>query len=93
MKALSQEEIQRKLASLEGWAFTTQGLHKRYEMADFMSAMQLVNRVADLAEAANHHPDIFISYNKVAFTLTTHDAGGITEKDFVLASQIEAVAP
>jgi 4a-hydroxytetrahydrobiopterin dehydratase len=93
MKALSQEEIQRKLTSLEGWGLTPQGLQKRYEMADFLSAMQLVNRVADLAEAANHHPDIFISFNKVSFTLITHDAGGITEKDFSLASQIEAVAP
>jgi 4a-hydroxytetrahydrobiopterin dehydratase len=55
--------------------------------------MNLVNRVADLAEEANHHPDILISYNQVTFTLTTHDAGGITEKDFDLAQRIETIAP
>jgi 4a-hydroxytetrahydrobiopterin dehydratase len=62
-------------------------------MGNFLSAMNLVNRTADLAEQAQHHPDIFISYDKVTFTLTTHDAGGITQKDFDLAARIEAIAP
>jgi len=72
MKALSHEEIQRKLAALEGWTFTPQGIRKRYEMGNFLSAMNLVKRVADLAESANHHPDIFISYDKV--NIHTHNS-------------------
>ncbi len=93
MKPLSSEEITRKLGALNGWAATPQGIAKQYVMDNFLAAMNLVNRTADLAEQAQHHPDIFISYNKVTFTLMTHDAGGITEKDFALASRIEAIAP
>jgi 4a-hydroxytetrahydrobiopterin dehydratase len=92
MKVLAQQEIMKRLSALEGWALTPQGIQKRYDLADFRSAMNLVNRVAELAEEANHHPDIFVSYDRVTFTLTTHDAGGITGKDFDLASRIEAVA-
>jgi len=93
MGLLSSEEIARRLGALKGWAVTPQGLQKQYEMDNFLAAMNLVNRTADLAEQAQHHPDIFISYNKVTFTLTTHDAGGITEKDFALAARIEAIVP
>ncbi len=93
MKVMAQEEVRSRLAALDGWALTSQGIQKRYELTDFRSVMNLVNRVADLAEEANHHPDIMINYDKVTFTLTTHDAGGITEKDFALASRIEAIAP
>ncbi len=93
MKVLAHEEIHSRLRTLVGWALTPQGIQKQYELADFRSVMNLVNRVADLAEEANHHPDIFINYDKVTFTLTTHDAGGITERDFSLASRIEAIAP
>ncbi len=93
MGPLTKEEITRKLSSLNGWAVTPQGVQKQFVLDNFLSAMNLVNRTADLAEQAQHHPDIFISYNKVTFTLMTHDAGGITEKDFALASRIEAIAP
>jgi len=93
MRILSDEEIQKKLTALDGWGWTQQGIQKRYQLADFLSVMNFVNRVADLAEEANHHPDIVINYDKVTFTLMTHDADGITEKDFDLASRIEAIAP
>ena len=93
MRALSPAEIAQRLKALSGWSETPQGIQKRYEMDNFLSAMNLVNRAADLAEQDQHHPDIFISYNKVTFTLTTHDAGGITQKDFDLAARIEAIAP
>lgn len=93
MNLLSQEEINQKLMALDGWRLTPQGIQKRYDMGSFLSVMNLVNRVADLAEEAKHHPDIYISYDKVTFTLTTHEAGGVTEKDFDLAQRIEAVAP
>ncbi len=93
MNSLSPEEIAEKLADLEGWRLTPQGIQKSYEMGSFMSAMNLVNRVADLAEQAKHHPEIHISYDRVIFTLTTPDAGGVTEKDLDLAARIEAIAP
>jgi len=93
MKILSREEIERKLSALDGWGLTPQGIQKRYEMGDFPSVMTFVNRVADLAEEANHHPDILINYDKVTFTLMTHYAGGVTEKDFDLAGRIETIAP
>ncbi len=93
MRPLSEEEVARKLSTLNGWDVTPQGLQKQYKMDSFPSAISLVNRAADLAEQAQHHPDIFVSYDKVTFTLITHDAGGITEKDFALAAKIEAIVP
>ena len=93
MKVLSEDEIEQKLGALHGWTLTPQGIQKRYEMGNFRSVMNLVNRVANLAEEINHHPDIFVNYDKVTFTLTTHDSGGITERDFKLAERIEAIAP
>jgi 4a-hydroxytetrahydrobiopterin dehydratase len=91
--ALTQTEIQRKLTQLDGWEQAPRGIRKQYVLNDFRSVVNLVNRVADLAEEANHHPCILIDYDRVTFTLTTHDAGGITEKDFDLAARIEAIAP
>jgi 4a-hydroxytetrahydrobiopterin dehydratase len=93
MAVLTHEDIREQLSSLEGWELTTEGIRKEYRLNDFRSAINLVNRVADLAEEANHHPDILIRYNRVRFTLISHDAGGITEKDFDLAARIEAIAP
>jgi len=93
MNLLTAEEIDRKLRDLNEWRLTPDGIQKRFEMESFLSVMNLVNRVADLAEEANHHPEILINYNKVTFTLTTHDAGGVTEKDFDLAQRIEAIVP
>ena len=93
MKLLADDEIQARLAGLEGWTRAPQAIQKRYRLDSFPSVMNFVNRVADLAEGAAHHPDILIQYDSVTFTLTTHDAGGVTEKDLVLAERIEAIAP
>ncbi len=92
MKVLSQDDVRQKLGGLDGWTLTSEGIQKRYEMEGFMPVIRLVNRVAEAAEKANHHPDILINYDKVTFTLITHDAGGITQKDFDMASRIEALA-
>ncbi len=92
MKVLSKDEIAGKLKGLQDWSLTPQGIQKRYELAGFMPVIRLVNRVAELAEKANHHPDILINYDKVTFTLITHDAGGITQRDFDLAARIDALA-
>lgn len=75
----------------EGWTREGEVLKRTVACTDFRDALRLVNAVGDAAEAANHHPDIDIRYNKVSFALTTHDAGGLTDKDVALASQINAL--
>jgi 4a-hydroxytetrahydrobiopterin dehydratase len=88
---LSDLEIRRALAALSGWSRRGETLVKTFTMRTFPEAIAFVNRVADAAERANHHPDIDIRYTKLVFTLSTHDAGGITQKDLDLAGEIEAV--
>jgi 4a-hydroxytetrahydrobiopterin dehydratase len=92
MKILSPEEIRQKLGGLEGWALDRDGIRKCYRLESFVSAIRFVDRVAEAAEKSNHHPDILISYDKVTFTLITHDAGGITQRDFDMAGRIETIA-
>jgi len=91
MALLSKNEIQNALASLKGWKLEGEEIVKQYELKDFVHAMGLVNSVALLAEKANHHPDIDIRWNKVKLVLSTHSAGGLTEKDFNLAKQIDSL--
>ena len=89
---LSDIGIQRELGSLPGWARRGDVLTKTYRFGTFPSAIAFVSRVADVAEEMNHHPDIDIRYTRVTCTLSTHDAGGITERDIRLAGRIETVA-
>ena len=91
MPPLPDDQIATQLASREGWAREGDMIVKTYELPTFMDAIAFVERVADLAEAADHHPDIDIRYRKVRIALSTHDAGGITQKDFDLAGDVEAV--
>ncbi|MGO9340010.1 MAG: 4a-hydroxytetrahydrobiopterin dehydratase [Terracidiphilus sp.] len=86
MPALSNEQAASKLKNLPGWEISAGELVRTYEFEDFRAALGFVNQVADLAEAAGHHPDIDIRYNKVRLALVTHDAGGLTNKDFDLAA-------
>ena len=92
MPSLTDSEIDAGLATLGGWARDGDEIGKTYELASFMDAIGFVGRVAALAEAADHHPDIDIRYRKVRIALSTHSEGGITRKDFDLAQQIEAVS-
>ena len=87
---LSDIAIQRDLGSLPGWSRRGDVLTRLYTFRNFAESMAFVNRVADAAEAANHHPDIDIRYSKVTLTLSTHDAGGITQNDVDLARAIDA---
>jgi len=89
MPALSLEQAKSKLASLPGWEISAGELVRTYKFADFVAALGFVNRVGQLAEKAGHHPDIDIRYNKVRLALVTHDAGGLTSKDFDLAAQAD----
>ena len=87
---LSDREIQEQLAGLQGWVREGEAITKRYELAGFPDAIDFVRRVADRAEAHNHHPDIGIFYKDVVLTLSTHSEGGITQKDFDAARSFDA---
>ena len=88
-EVLSDIAIQRELGTLHGWSRRGEVLTRTYQFRNFSESMRFVNRVADAAEAADHHPDIDIRYSKVTLTLSTHSAGGITEKDIALARSID----
>ena len=83
-------QIAEELRTLPGWELKEGTITKSYKFKDFVEAMVFVNRVAQRAEAADHHPDVLIRYNKVQLTLSTHSAGGLTSKDFQLAHQIDS---
>lgn len=92
MPRLNADEVERALAGHDGWATNGDEIEKTYEFGDFVAAIAFVGRLADLAEAAGHHPDIDIRYNRVRIALTTHDEGGITDKDTALVARFDGVA-
>jgi 4a-hydroxytetrahydrobiopterin dehydratase len=87
---LSPEEARARLAVLTDWEIASDTIRRRYKFTSFKESMEFVNKVALLAERADHHPDILIEYDKVTLTLSSHDAGGLTERDFALARSIDA---
>jgi 4a-hydroxytetrahydrobiopterin dehydratase len=93
MERLSESEVEQKLAALPEWSLVSEAIQRTYQFEGFVTSMRFVNAVADEAERAQHHPDVLIRYNKVTLTLSTHDAGGITQKDFDLAARADALAP
>lgn len=92
MDKLTNEEVADRLTELEGWRLRGSCLEKDFEFADFQAAIGFMNRLAPAAEALNHHPDWSNSYNKVHISLTSHDAGGLTENDFSFAAAADAAA-
>ena len=92
MQILSAEEARSRLDRLPGWKTEEGMLVKTFKFKDFREALGFVNRVGELAEEAGHHPDIDIRYNRVRLSLVTHDAGGLTGKDFDLAGGAEKLA-
>ncbi len=88
---LSPDQIHEKLKRLSGWQFVDNEIQKRFEFKSFMPAIEFINRVAGLAEAADHHPDIRVNYRRVTMSLSTHSEGGLTDKDFDLAQKIDGV--
>ena len=86
-------EIQKQLEKSNAWQLKGAAIQKQFVFNSFMPAIAFVNRVAPLAEAADHHPDITIQYKKVTLSLSTHSAGGLTQKDFDLARQIDGLVP
>ena len=93
MSTLSEQQIQEALAGLPGWEPAGDGITKEYRLGGFPAAVAFVVRLSYDAEAANHHPDLDIRYDKVRVTLSTHSEGGVTAKDVDLAAAIEAIAP
>lgn len=89
MPALSVAEVASNLVNVPDWQVENGELARTFLFKDFLAAMRFVNQVADLAEAAGHHPDIDIRYNRVRLGLVTHDAGGLTSKDFSLAASAD----
>jgi 4a-hydroxytetrahydrobiopterin dehydratase len=89
MPLLREKEIAAKLKTIKGWKLAGDEISKSFKKKDFVRAMGFVNSVALLAERANHHPDIDIRWNTVTLTLSTHSEGGLTDKDFNLAKEIE----
>jgi 4a-hydroxytetrahydrobiopterin dehydratase len=88
---LSESEIAARMEDLVDWTREGDQICKLFKLASFPGAIGFVTQVAFLAEAANHHPDIDIRWRKVSLALTTHDAGGLTAKDFDLAAQIDEI--
>jgi 4a-hydroxytetrahydrobiopterin dehydratase len=91
MNKLDDAAITRSLEELPGWKKQGDALTKQFELPTFARSVECVNAVAKHADQVDHHPDMLIQYNKVTFTLSTHDAGGITEKDVSLAKKIDAL--
>ena len=91
-RPLSDLEIQRALGSLPGWSRRGDVLTKSYTFKRFPEGIVFIQRVADVAERLDHHPDIDVRYTKVTFMLSTHDAGGITNRDIELATEIERLS-
>ena len=90
---MNQADISAALTELSpAWAYTDGKLHREYRFADFACAFAFMTRIAIQADKADHHPEWFNVYNRVEVWLTTHDAGGVTEKDFALAAQMDAAA-
>ncbi len=92
LPTLSDIEVQRELNALEGWSRRGEVIVKAFEFATFPLAIAWVARVAEAAEAANHHPDLDIRHARVTATLSTHDSGGITTRDIALARTMNALA-
>ena len=89
MARLSKAEIAESLEGLTAWKLEGKTITKGYEFPSFPEAIRFVNKVAGSAESADHHPDILINYRRVTLTLSTDSEGGLTNKDFQLAKQIE----
>src|ERR1700743_4012257 len=92
MAVLTDAEIQQALTSLSGWQRNGEAIQRIFRFPDFKAAMVFVNKVAETAERANHHPDIDIRYNTITMALISHDAGGVTQRDVRMAERINKIA-
>ena len=91
MPVLSDDDIRARLSALPGWSLESGAITKRFSFSDFLGSVMFVNRITGAAEAANHHPDLEISWNKVTVTLVTHSQGGVTDADLAMAATVEGL--
>jgi 4a-hydroxytetrahydrobiopterin dehydratase len=91
MAALSKAEIRETLKNMPEWSLIGNAIFKKFIFKSFMPAIAFVNKVAEAAEQANHHPDITINYSQVGISLSTHSESGVTQKDFQLAEAIDRI--
>ncbi len=89
MTLLSKEEIVKNLEQLPGWNYANNALVKECTFAAYIDGISFVNRLAEKAEEQNHHPDLEIGWCRVGVTFTSHDSGGVTERDFRMAKEVE----
>jgi 4a-hydroxytetrahydrobiopterin dehydratase len=89
---LNDDEIERRLSGLAGWARDGDAIAKEFDRGDFVGSVEFVNAIVEPAERMNHHPDLEISWSKVGVSITNHSAGGLTAADFELAARIDALA-
>jgi len=85
------QEIKAKVRNLKGWTLEESKIKKDFEFKNFLESIEFVNKVSKIAEELNHHPDIEINYNKVTVSLSTHEEGGVTDKDITLAKTIDVL--
>jgi 4a-hydroxytetrahydrobiopterin dehydratase len=90
-KKLTAEEIETGLAELDGWKAEDDKLKKSYKFHNFAGSLEFVNKVGAIAERHDHHPDVTFGWGYADFVITTHSEGGITQKDFALAGEIDAI--
>jgi 4a-hydroxytetrahydrobiopterin dehydratase len=91
MAKLDDAELRLLMRDLEGWKHLADAIHKDFTFPGFKAAIAFVNRIAELAVDAGHHPDLEVHYNRVVVSLSTHDEGGVTQRDVDLASRIDGV--
>ena len=91
MATLTYEAIQQGLAKATGWSYENKELYKKFTFKSFLPGIEFVNKLATAAESAGHHPDNTINYNVESISLSTHSEGGVTQKDFDLASTIDRI--
>ncbi|WP_373058229.1 4a-hydroxytetrahydrobiopterin dehydratase [Zunongwangia sp. H14] len=91
MEKLSEEAVNKHLETLDGWQYAKNAIHTSFQFGNFKEAFTVMTRIAFEAEAQQHHPNWANVYNELEISLSTHDAGGVTEKDFKLARAIEEI--
>ena len=92
MSTLSNEELDRELAALPGWERAGNAIQRKFTFPAYLDGAAFAGRVANAAEAANHHPDILIGYREVTVTFTSHDSGGVTDRDVKMARAVQELA-
>lgn len=91
MTVLNSEQIDTQLQELSGWTFKNNAIEKEWTFKDFKESLLFINKIGDIAEKHNHHPELFNVYSKVILRFNTHDEGGVTEKDIHIAKEINSI--